>query len=180
MTVVPHVSWIVISSDLGTNLGDDVVRSLRQRDVVVGLLASGCTHDQLERVVGRFARILDLNRDPVTVGAGGQRSDGERNSIPVDRGELADRRRQLAGLVVVGTGADAHDVGDAATVEEIGVHGVGEVRTSTNPPKVFTNWVQLVTSTGSLNGPEAANPTNAATAVPTPSIGLDPEDTSSM
>ena len=42
------------------------------------------------------------------------------------------------------------------------------------------NWVQLVTSVGSLTGPFSAKPTKAATAVPTPSIGLEPEDTSSM
>src|SRR6266568_947093 len=47
-------------------------------------------------------------------------------------------------------------------------------------PNVDVNCVQLVTSIGSFNGPFAANPTNAATAVPTASIGLDPEETSSM
>ena len=41
------------------------------------------------------------------------------------------------------------------------------------------NCVQLVTSVGSLIGPLSAKPTNAATAVPTPSIGFEPEETSS-
>src|SRR3954453_13731738 len=49
-----------------------------------------------------------------------------------------------------------------------------------NPPKLLTNWVQFVTRIGVLTGPVSANPTNAATAVPTPSIGFEPEDTSSM
>jgi hypothetical protein len=47
-------------------------------------------------------------------------------------------------------------------------------------PKFWVNWVQFVTSVGSLTGPFSAKPTNAATAVPTPSIGFDPEETSSM
>ena len=47
-------------------------------------------------------------------------------------------------------------------------------------PKLWVNWVQLVTSVGWLAGPFSANPTKAATAVPTPSIGFEPDDTSSM
>ncbi len=47
-------------------------------------------------------------------------------------------------------------------------------------PKFAVYWVQLVTRTGSFNGPLAAKPTNAATAVPTASIGLEPDETSSM
>ena len=49
-----------------------------------------------------------------------------------------------------------------------------------NPPKFVTNWVQFVTRIGVFTGPVSAKPTNAATAVPTPSIGFEPEDTSSM
>jgi hypothetical protein len=41
------------------------------------------------------------------------------------------------------------------------------------------NWLQFVISVGWLSGPRAAKPTNAATAVPTPSIGRDPASTSS-
>ena len=48
------------------------------------------------------------------------------------------------------------------------------------PPKLETNCVQFVTRIGVFTGPASANPTNAATAVPTPSIGFEPEDTSSM
>ncbi len=47
------------------------------------------------------------------------------------------------------------------------------------PPKVRVYWSQPVTSVGVWNGPLAANPTNAATAVPTPSIGRAPDCTSS-
>ena len=46
-------------------------------------------------------------------------------------------------------------------------------------PNVFVNWVQFVTSTGSWNGPADAKPTNPATAVPTPAIGLVAAGTSS-
>ena len=46
-------------------------------------------------------------------------------------------------------------------------------------PNVDVNWLQFVTSVGVLAGPRAARPTNAATAVPTPSIGRDPASTSS-
>jgi hypothetical protein len=46
-------------------------------------------------------------------------------------------------------------------------------------PKVAVNCVQLVQSTGVLNGPRAARPTKAATAVPTPSIGRTADSTSS-
>ncbi len=48
-----------------------------------------------------------------------------------------------------------------------------------NSPNVWTNWLQFVTSVASLNGPLAASPTKAATAVPTPSMGRDPASTSS-
>ena len=48
-----------------------------------------------------------------------------------------------------------------------------------NPPKLSVNWVQFVTSVGLLNSPFRANPTKAATAVATPSIGFEPESTSS-
>src|SRR5690349_22185395 len=48
-----------------------------------------------------------------------------------------------------------------------------------NSPKVCVNCPQLETSVGVLNGPDAANPTKAATAVPTPSIGREPDSTSS-
>src|SRR6187549_1382659 len=58
---------------------------------------------------------------------------------------------------------------------------------STNPPYRLSNWAQLVTrrglmpsgSSGSSTGDRAVNPTKAATAVPTPSMGLDPRSTSS-
>ncbi len=46
-------------------------------------------------------------------------------------------------------------------------------------PNVATNWLQLVISVGSSNGPFWAKPTKAATEVPTPSIGRDPDSTSS-
>ena len=46
-------------------------------------------------------------------------------------------------------------------------------------PNVWVNWLQFVTSVGVLAGPRAARPTNAATAVPTPSIGREPASTSS-
>src|SRR5688572_25953055 len=46
-------------------------------------------------------------------------------------------------------------------------------------PKASTYCDQFVTSVGSLTGPDGANPTNAAIAVPTPSIGLGPLLTSS-
>src|ERR1700749_1626719 len=42
-----------------------------------------------------------------------------------------------------------------------------------------TNWLQLEMRIGTLTGPPGASPTNAATAVPTPSIGFFPLDTSS-
>ena len=48
-----------------------------------------------------------------------------------------------------------------------------------NSPKFWVNWLQFVTRVGSLNGPRSAMPTKAATAVPTPSIGREPESTSS-
>src|SRR5262245_12606108 len=41
-------------------------------------------------------------------------------------------------------------------------------------PNFSTYCLQLVIKVGSLTGPLGAMPTNAATAVPTPSIGLDP------
>jgi hypothetical protein len=47
------------------------------------------------------------------------------------------------------------------------------------PPNSCTYWLQLVTSVGAWNGPFSANPTNAVTAVPTPSIGRDPLGASS-
>ncbi len=47
------------------------------------------------------------------------------------------------------------------------------------PPNAPVNWLQFVTSVGVWNGPSAAMPTNAATAVPTPSIGRDPASRSS-
>src|SRR5207245_8484024 len=47
------------------------------------------------------------------------------------------------------------------------------------PPKVWANWLQLVTRVGALAGPRSARPTKAATAVPTPSIGREPASTSS-
>lgn len=50
---------------------------------------------------------------------------------------------------------------------------------STKSPKVLANWLQLVMSVGSSNGPRWAKPTKAATEVPTPSIGRDPDSTSS-
>src|SRR5215469_8536428 len=42
-----------------------------------------------------------------------------------------------------------------------------------------TNWLQLEMRIGTLTGPPGASPTNAATAVPTPSIGFFPLETSS-
>ncbi len=48
-----------------------------------------------------------------------------------------------------------------------------------NSPKVEVNWFQFVTRVGAFAGPRAASPTNAATAVPTPSIGREPASTSS-
>ena len=50
---------------------------------------------------------------------------------------------------------------------------------STKPPNVLVNWVQLLISVGWLNGPFSVRPTKAATAVPTPSMGLEPESVSS-
>ena len=41
------------------------------------------------------------------------------------------------------------------------------------------NWVQFEICTGVLRGPPGASPTNAATDVPTPSMGLDADGTSS-
>src|SRR5918998_269304 len=49
----------------------------------------------------------------------------------------------------------------------------------TGSPKIFANWVQFAIRIGVLTGPPGASPTNAATAVPTPSIGLFAEGTSS-
>jgi hypothetical protein len=48
-----------------------------------------------------------------------------------------------------------------------------------NAPKLDVNCVQFVTSFGSFCGPFSAKPTKAATAVPTPSIGFEPDDCSS-
>ena len=45
---------------------------------------------------------------------------------------------------------------------------------------MFVYCVQLVTSTGSFSGPRSVKPTNAPSAVPTASIGREPEETSSM
>ena len=42
------------------------------------------------------------------------------------------------------------------------------------PPNVSTNCVQFDTSVGVFSGPFGAMPMNAATAVPTPSIGRVP------
>src|ERR1700759_3289713 len=42
-----------------------------------------------------------------------------------------------------------------------------------------TNWLQLEIRIGTLMGPPGASPTNAATAVPTPSMGFFPLVTSS-
>ena len=49
----------------------------------------------------------------------------------------------------------------------------------TYPPNVFWYCDQLVISTGLLRGPISAKPTNAATDVPTPSIGRLPGGVSS-
>ena len=49
----------------------------------------------------------------------------------------------------------------------------------TGSPKIFANCVQFEIRIGVLTGPPGASPTNAATAVPTPSIGLFAEGISS-
>ncbi len=49
----------------------------------------------------------------------------------------------------------------------------------TGSPKILANCVQLEIRIGVLIGPPGARPTNAATAVPTPSIGLLAEGISS-
>src|SRR4051794_29905448 len=46
-------------------------------------------------------------------------------------------------------------------------------------PKLLTNCPQFAKRTGLFSGPVSARPTNAATAVPTPSMGRDPLSTSS-
>ena len=46
-------------------------------------------------------------------------------------------------------------------------------------PKIVANWVQFAIRVGLLIGPPGARPTNAAIDVPTPSIGLFAEGTSS-
>ena len=46
-------------------------------------------------------------------------------------------------------------------------------------PKIFANWVQFEIRIGVLTGPPGVSPTNAATEVLTPSIGLFADGTSS-
>jgi hypothetical protein len=56
---------------------------------------------------------------------------------------------------------------------------LGEMAPGTNPPNVSVNWVQFATMVALPTGPFAATPRKAATAVPTPSMGLEPRSTSS-
>ena len=51
---------------------------------------------------------------------------------------------------------------------------------SSRLPNVSTYWPQFVISVGVFAGPAGANPTKAAIAVPTPSMGRAPVLTSSM
>ena len=44
---------------------------------------------------------------------------------------------------------------------------------------MLENWVQFEIRIGLLMGPPGSSPTNAATAVATPSMGLFPDETSS-
>jgi hypothetical protein len=46
-------------------------------------------------------------------------------------------------------------------------------------PKIFENWVQFEIRIGVLTGPPGVSPTNAATEVLTPSMGLFAEGISS-
>ena len=55
----------------------------------------------------------------------------------------------------------------------------GPLSGSLGSPKILLNWVQFEIRMGVLTGPPGARPTNAAIEVPTPSIGLEVEGTSS-
>ena len=55
----------------------------------------------------------------------------------------------------------------------------GPLSGSLGSPKIFANCVQFEIRIGVFTGPPGARPTNAAIDVPTPSIGLEADGTSS-
>ena len=60
-----------------------------------------------------------------------------RPALPSPPAGSSPARLRAVGVVAVVVAADAHDVGGAATVEEVAVHRVGEVGPSTKSPKLL-------------------------------------------
>ena len=156
----------------------DVVGALPHRDVVEGLFdLLAVLHDQLELVVASAARRrrrLDGDRSP----AGPPSSALTASPACLRRRAVRLGDRRVAAVTVVA--ADADDVGGTASVQEVPVHRVRQVRPLDELAEVLGELRPVRDQRGFVDRPSLGEADERGDGGADAFIGFEPDDTSSM